>query len=317
MILALPDSLLEVLPKNTLRLSRPRRARIERGTVTKLTLLRGGKHHGARARSKPPNDPNQWRMAAPVKAPADVAGRHAAYGACFPTCGPMNSWPTWPEREGLRARPAVDRGLVADSTMPRPRLGHSGQAATRRAKPNPWFSPRHRQARPAQARVRSTRPSTVCRSPSRSARSHHGIPGRVPRHPGAVVPRRLDPPAHPPPARPQLAFTRSPRPTGGPTDWTAEPGTDLKGIDLSRFSDLVKQLSQLRTTRFYQYERSRFLPEPACSSRGSCSSFSPPTASRPTCCASARACARARPSPPPEPRAPAPSSSSPPSPGTP
>ena len=51
-----------------------------------------------------------------------------------------------------------------------------------------------------------------------------------------------------------LAFTRAPRPTGGPTDWTAEPGTDLKGIDLSRFSDLVKQLSQLHTTRFYQYE---------------------------------------------------------------
>jgi hypothetical protein len=51
-----------------------------------------------------------------------------------------------------------------------------------------------------------------------------------------------------------LAFTRASRPTGGPTDWTAEPGTDIRGIDLSRFSDLVKQLSQLHTTRFYQYD---------------------------------------------------------------
>jgi hypothetical protein len=30
----------------------------------------------------------------------------------------------------------------------------------------------------------------------------------------------------------------------------------LRGIDLSRFNDLVKQLSQLHTTRFYQYQGS-------------------------------------------------------------
>ena len=34
----------------------------------------------------------------------------------------------------------------------------------------------------------------------------------------------------------------------------AEPGTDMRGIDLSRFNDLVTQLAQLRTPRFFQYE---------------------------------------------------------------
>ncbi len=51
-----------------------------------------------------------------------------------------------------------------------------------------------------------------------------------------------------------LAFQRSLLPRGGPADWIADAGTDASGIDLSRFSDLVKQLSQLRTTGFAQYK---------------------------------------------------------------
>ena len=51
-----------------------------------------------------------------------------------------------------------------------------------------------------------------------------------------------------------LAFIRNPQPGGGPVDWKPEPGTDTNGIDLSRFNDLVKQLAELRTSRFLQYD---------------------------------------------------------------
>jgi hypothetical protein len=50
-----------------------------------------------------------------------------------------------------------------------------------------------------------------------------------------------------------LAFIRNPLPAGGPADWKPEPGTDTNGIDLSRFNDLVKQLGELRTSKFLQY----------------------------------------------------------------
>ena len=52
-----------------------------------------------------------------------------------------------------------------------------------------------------------------------------------------------------------LAFIRNPQPGGGPAGWKPEPGTgtDTSGIDLSRFNDLVKQLAELRTSRFLQY----------------------------------------------------------------
>jgi hypothetical protein len=53
-----------------------------------------------------------------------------------------------------------------------------------------------------------------------------------------------------------LIFTRAASRTGGPADWMPDrsSGTDATGIDLSRFNDMVKQLAELRTTRFLQYD---------------------------------------------------------------
>jgi hypothetical protein len=52
----------------------------------------------------------------------------------------------------------------------------------------------------------------------------------------------------------KLAFARKSQPRGEPSDWRPEPLTDARGVDLSRFTDLVKQLAQLRTPRFVQYD---------------------------------------------------------------
>ena len=323
-ILALPDSLLDVLPKNTFAYRDRGVLELNAAAVTKLTLLRGGSTTVLEP-SEAAGAPNQWRMVAPVKAPADsravtqlmallsnlradefvadLAKGEKSFGLDQPSI--VVSW----ELTTIASASASTSAAAS---------GDSGQAAARRSGGAPWFPSADRQARPAQARAGLTRPSTDCRSPSRSARKpimallaeFHDT--QVLSFPAGSIHRlvlRL-------PGR-TLAFTRASRPTGGPTDWTAEPGTDLKGIDLSRFSDLVKQLSQLHTTRFYQYEG----PIPAGTGLA-------------TAAARARAFPRRRQAAPraahrcqpargpvlralPEPRAPAPSSSSQPSPGTP
>ena len=40
----------------------------------------------------------------------------------------------------------------------------------------------------------------------------------------------------------------------GQVEWVPESGTEADGIDLSRMSDLVRLMSQLKTTRFIQYD---------------------------------------------------------------
>ncbi len=52
----------------------------------------------------------------------------------------------------------------------------------------------------------------------------------------------------------RLAFARTDRPTGQPTDWSPEPGTSIEGVDLSRFDKLVEHLADLHAVRFAQYE---------------------------------------------------------------
>jgi hypothetical protein len=51
-----------------------------------------------------------------------------------------------------------------------------------------------------------------------------------------------------------LAFTRVPLPSATRTDWRPDTGTDARDVDLSRFNDLVKQLAELRTSKFLQYD---------------------------------------------------------------
>ena len=69
-ILALPDSLLEVLPKNTFAYRDRGVLELNAAAVTKLRLLRGGSTTVLEP-SEAAGAPNQWRMVAPVKAPAD------------------------------------------------------------------------------------------------------------------------------------------------------------------------------------------------------------------------------------------------------
>ena len=170
---------------------------------------------------------------------AELANGEKSFGLDQPSI--VVSW----ELDNASASASASTSAAASGTAAKPRPGE------------PVAPPGSGLASASPSRVSkgwSTRPSTDCPSPSRSARRPSWRSW-----PSSTTPRCcLSPPARSTGLSSACPAARSPsrasRPTGGPTDWTAEPGTDLKGIDLSRFSDLVKQLSQLHTTRFYQYE---------------------------------------------------------------
>jgi hypothetical protein len=258
-ILALPDSLLEVLPRNTFAYRDRGVLELNAAAVTKLTLLRGGSTMVLEP-SSAAGAPNQWRMVAPVKAPADaravtqliallsnlradefvadLAKSEKSFGLDQPSI--VVSW------ELDNASASASAAAATSGTAARPRPGEPGPAPGSRlriGKPVP------RKQGLVYAALDGLPVAFTLGSQAIMALLAEFHDTQVLSFPAGSIHRlvlRL-------PGR-TLAFTRASRPTGGPTDWTAEPGMDLKGIDLSRFSDLVKQLSQLHTTRYYQYE---------------------------------------------------------------
>jgi hypothetical protein len=258
-ILALPDSLLEVLPKNTFAYRDRGVLELNAAAVTKLTLLRGDSTTVLEP-SEAAGAPNQWRMVAPVKAPADsravtqliallsnlradefvadLAKNEKTFGLDQPSI--VVSW----QLDNTSA--STSTSTAASGTAARPRSGEPGAppgSRLRIGKPVP------RKQGLVYAALDGLPVAFTLGSQAIMALVAEFHDTQVLSFPAGSIHRlvlRL-------PSR-ALAFTRASRPTGGPTDWTAEPGTDVKGIDLSRFSDLVKQLSQLHTIRFYQYE---------------------------------------------------------------
>jgi hypothetical protein len=255
-ILALPDSLLEVLPKNTFTYRDRGVLELNATAVTKLTLLRGGSTTVLEPSEA--GAPNQWRIVAPVKAPADsrAVTQLIALLSDLRAEEFVADLAKGEQSFGLDQPPITVSWELDNASASAPAPGTA-------AKPGPGTSG----ASPG-SRLRIGKP--VPRKQGSVYAALDGLPVAFTLGSQAIMAllaefhdtQVLSFPANSIhrlvlrlPGR-TLAFTRGSRPTGAPTDWTAEPGTDLRGIDLSRFSDLVKQLSQLHTTRFYQYEGS-------------------------------------------------------------
>ena len=167
-VLALPDVLLDVLPRNRLAYRDRGVLSVNPATVTKLTLIREGTTTVLEP-DRSSSAANQWRMVAPVRRQR-TSGPSPSSWPCFPTSGPRTSQPTpW---ETARALASISP-LSSSPGAPRPRR-------TRPPNPNLLRKKRpHPQARadacgsasPSPAsRAHSTRRSMLNHSSSRSAR---------------------------------------------------------------------------------------------------------------------------------------------------
>ncbi|MDR3618177.1 MAG: DUF4340 domain-containing protein [Paludisphaera borealis] len=232
-VLALPDTFMQVLPKNSYAFRDRTLPPAQPAGVAKLTFVLDGRTTVLEP-DRASATPNQWRMIAPVKAPADVravtavlaalsnlraddfAADSAGDGVAFGLNAPLLdlSW----EGEG----PAG--GLKVGKQVP-------GKPSTYYAVLSgypPVFTLDAQALQPYFAEMHET---LVQKFPLDDVRR------LVLQWPDRT-----------------LVFARSSQPTGQPTDWSPEPGTSAQGIDLSRFNDLAIHLSQLHAVRFAQYE---------------------------------------------------------------
>lgn len=238
-ILALPDSLLDHLPRNRYAYRDRGVLALNPASVTRLTLVREGKTIALEPDSSA-KTPNRWRMIEPVKAPADTVAitqvltllsdlRAEAIVAESPAdVKPFGldhppvivSWTLDKPQAETAARGTLKIGGAVPgipgtfyaAVEGQPFLFALGTAAIQ-----PLAAEFH------ETQVISLRPDSIRRLTFRA-------PGRT------------------------LAFARAAQPTGSPADWRPEPGTDASKIDMSRFNDLVAHLAQLRSPRFFQYD---------------------------------------------------------------
>jgi Domain of unknown function (DUF4340) len=253
-VLALPDSLLEVLPRNHLAYRDRGVLSVNPASVSKLTLVREGTTTVLEP-DRSSGAPNRWRMVAPVRAPADVeavthllalladlraedfAAEAAGDGKNFGLDQPplVVAWDaeTAPGGPPARPEPPSQPAAAPSSSGGRLRIGKPVPG-----KPGTFYAAVEAQpfvftlgAPAVQALLAEYHQTLVL---SFQADAIRRLVFRLPER--------------------TLAFSHNPRPGGGPANWRPEPGTDASGIDLSRFDDLVKQLAQLRTSRFLQYQ---------------------------------------------------------------
>ncbi len=224
--------LLDVLPKNPYSFSDRTLITLDPTTIRKLSIRRG-----ARIDEFEPDktgEPNAWRMLAPVQAQADTASiMQMLSGLAHIRVEDFLSVPSreW-KRLGLD-RPAIEVSWESEGTH-RLKIGDAVPKSLN------YFASLDGQplifllagstVRLFEAEFHDRRVMSF--PPSRAQRVLLRWPNRT------VALRR-----------------RSPRELKrGQVEWVPETGTEADGIDLSRISDLVRMMSQLRTTRFLQYD---------------------------------------------------------------
>ncbi|MGC8638330.1 MAG: DUF4340 domain-containing protein [Isosphaeraceae bacterium] len=254
-ILALPDSLLDVLPRNTYAFRDRLVLSVSPTSVSKLTVIRPG----VRTVLEPDRSaqrPNRWRMVEPSKAPADNAattqvlallsdlradelvaeltGDGKPFGLDHPSIvaswilGTTQGQTSSPDVKSKPAAPASSSHSAGTLKIGKPVPGKPGTFFAM-VEGQPFvFSLGTVAVQALEAEFHDTH--VVSLPPDSIRRLVFRVPGRT------------------------LAFVRAAHPTGSPADWSPEPGTDASGVDLSRFHDLVVHLSQLRTTRYFQYD---------------------------------------------------------------
>ena len=229
-ILALPDTLLDVLPKNPYAFRDRSIVMTSEATIHKLTIKRG-----TRADMLEPDHsgkPNQWRMRSPVEAQADLASITqvlnalanlraeeftsipASEGQIFGLDRPLIEV-IW-ESDGvhrLKIGVPVPRSLNYYAAVEgQPLVFHIAVATVR------LFDAEFHDHRVLSFQAPRARRLTL-HWPNRTVALYHRMPSKR-----------------------------------GEVEWVAEVGSEADGLDLSRIGSLVGTMSHLQTNRFIQYD---------------------------------------------------------------
>lgn len=229
-ILALPDKLLEVLPKNPLAFRDRSVVDDKPDRIKRLTIRRGARVDELVPETK--GDPNSWRMLRPVEAKGDT-----------PTITQVLTMLC-----GLRAQDfaATSVAEVKDSGLDHPIMEieweSDGSHFLKIGAPVP---------KTASFYATSDGEPMVFTLPAETVRALDGEyhDRRVMTFPAARATRLV------------LRFfgrtvvlRHRPPQVRGQVEWVPEAGSDVEKIDLSRLGSLVQTLSNLQTRRFIQYE---------------------------------------------------------------
>jgi Domain of unknown function (DUF4340) len=231
-ILALPDTILEVLPRNAFAFRDLEVLSLNPADIRKLTITRG-----VRIDELEPDkngEPNRWRLLRPTNARADVRSvtqviavlsRLRADQFVSDSADDLKKFGL--DHPVLEIAWESDRAhrLVVGSPVPR-----SSAYYAKTDDLSFIFTIKTEVLKPFEAEFRD---HTVLSFPAAKAQR--------------VVLRWTWP-------KRDVAFRQRVQAAKGQPEWVDEPGSDAAGIDQSRISPLVKALSQLETPRFVQYD---------------------------------------------------------------
>lgn len=238
-ILALPDAFLSALPTSSFAFRDTALPSVQPTSITRLTIVRPGRTTVLEP-SGPSGSPERWKMVQPVAADADLGAVTSAVvrlselrASSFVADAKGDLSPYGVEKPILEVRWDASSPKQAGSTTSSLRIG-----SPLPDDPSKYFG------------VLTDFPAVFAiEAESLAAFGAEFHDSRVLAFRTADV-RRLT-------LRSEtrtLAYRRRPQPRGGPVDWAPERGTPTEGVDLSRFDNLVRALSELRTIRFIQYE---------------------------------------------------------------
>ena len=231
-ILAVPDTLIEVLPKNAFAFRDLTMLSLNPADIRKLTVTRAG-----RTDELEPNkggEPNRWRLRRPIDAPADTRSVTQILAML----------------SNLRAdqliTDAVGDGKMFGLDHPLMEITWETDHAHRLKVGSPVPRSAAYYAQAEDLPFVFTIKTEVLKPLEAELRDHIVLTFPAARAERMVLNWRWPPRT--------VAFRhRSQSPKGQP-DWVDEPGFDATGIDQSRVSALVKALSQLEAVRFVQYD---------------------------------------------------------------
>jgi Domain of unknown function (DUF4340) len=231
-ILGLPDTILEVLPKNTFAFRDLTMLTLNPGDIRKLIVKRGERIDEIEPITS--GQPNRWRMRRPIDAPADtrsvtqiVAILSNLRADQVITDKPADGKPFGLDRPVLEVSWETDKVHRLEIGSPVPRTA----AYYARLGDQPFvFTLKTEILKPLEAELRDHVVLTFSAARAQRVVLNWGWPPRT------------------------AVFKYRTQNAKGQPDWVDEPGTDAAGLDQSRLATLVKAMSQLEAYRFVQYD---------------------------------------------------------------
>jgi Domain of unknown function (DUF4340) len=231
-ILAVPDTMVEVLPKNTFAFRDLTIVSLNPAEVRKLIVTRTGRTDELEPNKE--GEPNRWRLRRPIDAPADTR----SVTQVLAMLSNLRADQVITDSVGDGKNFGVDHPLLeivweTDRTY-RIKVGSQvprSAAYYAHAEHLPFvFTIKTDVLRPLEAELRD---HVVLSFPDARAERMVLIWGRPPR---------------------TVAFRHRTQVPKGQPEWVDEPGFDATGIDQSRVPPLVKAMSRLEAVRFLQYD---------------------------------------------------------------